>query len=316
MISNPFSAGFLRLTVNDHVSGLRFPLSVWYPTHAVESKRRDGMYDLSAARDADPAPGRFGVVVVSHGSGGSDINHHDWAENLARNGYIVAAPRHLGDGVNFRRGLHNPEQLLQRPRQLRAALDTILGNQVLKDYADHDRIGAFGFSSGGYTILSLLGGRPDYSRWKQSSRAWGAVGVDADSSGGDDVLADEEIDKLLDPRIGAAVLFSPVARWFDLKSLAQVKVPLRVYRAEQESVSPNEENADLVMSLAGGDVETITEPGDHFVFMAPVHPSLQEKFAEFYQDAPGIDRQESHRRIGGEIVDFFQRRLMASHNIS
>ncbi len=309
MTCNPFSAGFLRFSINDQLSDLKISLSVWYPTHTTEAKRRDGIYDLSAARDAAPAPGRFGVIVVSHGSGGSDINHHDWAEELARNGYIVVAPRHLGDGLNFRRGLGNRDQLLQRPRQLRTALDAILEHPVLGAFVDHGRIGALGFSSGGYTILALLGARPDYSRWKQSNQVFDADKPASDGENGDDVLDEEKLNTILDPRIGAAVLLSPVARWLDLRSLSRVKVPLRVYRAERESVSPNEENADLVVSLAGGKVESVTIPGDHFIFMAPVDASLREKYAEFYQDAPGIDRQETHRRIGKEIVDFFQHQL-------
>ncbi|WP_243309951.1 hypothetical protein [Fundidesulfovibrio agrisoli] len=85
-----------------------------------------GPYPMRAARDAPTASGRFPVIVLSHGSGGSELGHRDWAAHLARNGYIVIAPRHLGDSYDAPEGRGSDVQLVGRPWQALAALDAAL----------------------------------------------------------------------------------------------------------------------------------------------------------------------------------------------
>lgn len=307
----PYCAGMLRLSVERKVPNPNLPLTVWYPTREPERRRRDGIFDLSFARDAEPAGEGLGLVALSHGSGGSDINHHDWAETLARHGYVVAAPRHLGDSHDVKAGLGSREQLLERPRQLRDALEAALSHPRLADRIDRRRIGALGFSAGGYTVLTLLGARPDYSRWRQYCQAHPDTSVICPLGGRSDIAdpGDADWEAVADPRIGAAALLAPFALLFDGPSLARVAKPIRVYRAEHESVSLNDWNADAVAAHASGPVEAVAEEGDHYVFLAPVAEAIRDKYPEFYRDAPGIDRPGLHRRIGGELVDFFNRRL-------
>lgn len=49
-------------------------------------------------------PGRYPLILISHGSGGSEYGHRGWAEHLARNGYVVAAPRHWATATTNRTG--------------------------------------------------------------------------------------------------------------------------------------------------------------------------------------------------------------------
>lgn len=307
----PFSAGLMRFAVERKTPAQNIPVSVWYPSNDYEKRRRDGIYDLSAARDGKPARGPFGLIAISHGSGGSDINHHNWAEHLARHGYVVVAPRHVGDSHDVRRGLGSREQLLERPRQLRAAIDAVLTHPVLGACADRRRIGLLGFSAGGYTVLTLLGARPDYSRWSLYCQAHPDPSVlcplGGETAAPDPGDADWEV--VADHRVKAAVLLAPFALLFDAASLARVWVPLRIYRAEDESVSLNEWNADAVAAGVSGPAALLTEPGDHYVFIAPVAEVIKNKYPEFYVDKPGVDRGAVHRKIGGEILEFFDRLL-------
>lgn len=308
--STPYTAGLVRLSVERKSPDPNIPVSVWYPSSEPERRRRDGIYDLLGARDTKPARGPFGLVAISHGSGGSDINHHDWAETLARHGYVVVAPRHIGDSHDVQRGLGSKAQLIDRPRQMRAAIDAVLAHPKLGKLTDHRRMGAIGFSAGGYTVLTLLGARPDYSRWNLYCQAHPSAQELCPSGVSTEVDPGEgEWDTVADRRIKAAVLFAPFALLFDSFSLAKVKTPLRIYRAAEESISLNDWNADAVAANVSGPVELLTEPGDHYVFIAPVTDVIRNKYPEFYQDRPGVDRAALHKRIGKELVSYFDQIL-------
>ncbi len=296
-----------RLSVPRDRPEPNIPASVWYPANEPEQQRRDGIYDLSFARDARPAKGSFGLIVISHGSGGSDVNHHDWAEHLARHGYVVAAPRHVGDSHDVAKGLGSREQLLERPRQMKLLVDAVLTHPLLGPSIDPERLGALGFSAGGYTVLTLLGAVPDYSHWNlycqinPEAELLCPLGTETRPNH----PGDADWPSIRDPRIKAAVLLSPFALLFDDAQLARIATPLRVYRAQDETVTLNEWNADRVIANVSGPVESATKPGGHFVFIAPVGETVAQKYPEFYQDTLGIDRAALHREIAGELVTYF-----------
>lgn len=303
--------GLIRLRAPSPYLRHPVPVTIWYPTAAPEEARREGIYDLSAAYDAPPTPGSYGLVVISHGSGGSDINHHDWAEALARAGYVVAAPRHIGDSHDVNHGIGSREQLLQRPRQLKAALEAALGHETLRECIDPERIGVLGFSAGGYTSMVLLGARPDFSRWGGYCKKHpeSAVVCPIGKTLNLPKPTPEDWDGVYEPRIRAAVLLAPFAMLFDAENIAKIKTSVRLYRAENESIARNPSNADSVAQNLPGHPEVVTVEGDHYVFIAPVEDSLARKYHEFYIDAPGVNRRAIHERLAGEIIDFYDRKL-------
>lgn len=307
----PYRAGMFRKRVAYGSGGRTLPVTFWYPASAEESRRRDGIYDLRAAFDAAPAPGRYGLVVVSHGSGGSDVNHHDWAEALARAGYVVAAPRHVGDSHDVNHGIGSREQLLERPRQLKAALHAALEDDRLGGLIDRDRIGVMGFSAGGYTSLILLGARPDFSRWTDycGLHPEAVVVCPVGKALSLPKPTDEDWRNIREPLLKAAVLLAPFAMLFDRENLGKIGVPVRLYRAEDEAVVGNPANADVVAENLRTPPEAVTVEGGHYVFIAPIEDILAKKYPEFYVDPSGIDRRALHARLAGEIVDFFDRAL-------
>ena len=62
--------GYRRIEVQDTVNGERFPVAIWYPTSAQPSILAFGPYNMRVARAAAPTDDKFGLVVISHGSGG------------------------------------------------------------------------------------------------------------------------------------------------------------------------------------------------------------------------------------------------------
>jgi hypothetical protein len=115
---------------------------------------------------------RWPVLAFSHGYGGSPLSN-DYIEALAvfaSNGYIVFAPFH-GDPRFALLTFDEPGQIASaianferytsmqstRPLAISAALDTLLAHPHWRERIDADRIGGFGASQGGETML-LLGG--------------------------------------------------------------------------------------------------------------------------------------------------------------
>src|SRR4051794_7309591 len=86
--------GYRRIEVQDNVMGERFPVAIWYPTLAQPNMFAFGPYSIRVARAAAPTDGNFGLIVISHGSGGDTLAHRDLAMALASAGYVVAAPMH------------------------------------------------------------------------------------------------------------------------------------------------------------------------------------------------------------------------------
>jgi predicted dienelactone hydrolase len=115
---------------------------------------------------------RYPVVAFSHGYTGSPISS-DYISGLsvfASYGYVVIAPFHgdlrfsdlkiddLGDVIAVALHLSNFTAMQAlRPLSISAALDRVLAHPQWKDHIDAARIGGFGASMGGETMM-LLGG--------------------------------------------------------------------------------------------------------------------------------------------------------------
>jgi predicted dienelactone hydrolase len=115
---------------------------------------------------------RYPVVAFSHGYSGSPLSS-DYISALsvfASYGYVVIAPFHgdvrfsdlkidnLSDAIAVASHLDNFTALQAlRPLSISAALDNVLAHPQWKDHIDATRIGGFGASMGGETMM-LLGG--------------------------------------------------------------------------------------------------------------------------------------------------------------
>ncbi|HEX4886338.1 MAG TPA: hypothetical protein VFX05_19505, partial [Casimicrobiaceae bacterium] len=115
---------------------------------------------------------RWPVVLFSHGYGGSPLStdYLDALAVFASHGYVVVAPFHgdpryallsfddLGQVVasiaNFER---YTAMQATRPLSMSAALDLVLNHPQWRDRVDPDRVGGFGASQGGETLM-LMGG--------------------------------------------------------------------------------------------------------------------------------------------------------------
>lgn len=281
-----------------------FPIAVWYPA--------PGGPGQAPGAGAPILPGRHPLVLFSHGSGGSERNQAGWAEALARQGYIVAAPRHWGDSFDQPDGRGTDVQLVGRAVQASAALDTLLAHPQFGPAIDPARIGMLGFSAGGYTTLLMSGARPDFSRWKQHCQAHAAEDKEFCPPTVWPMLPIITRPHLVLPketRIKAAVVMAPVSVFFDRAGLAGVTIPMRIYAAEDDRVVPNQWNALPLAAALPSPATVNLVPGGHFVFLEPCSPAMLAQWPLLCTDPPGVDRAAIGRRIGAELLDFFGRHL-------
>ena len=93
------SAGFEQFMV-PNPAGAPLEVGIWYPSEAPAVPQRLGLFEQTVAAGGAIAGRDLGLVVMSHGSGGSFEGHYDTALALAEAGFVIAAVTHTGD--NYR----------------------------------------------------------------------------------------------------------------------------------------------------------------------------------------------------------------------
>jgi predicted dienelactone hydrolase len=309
----PFNVGFRQFELNDTITGETYPVAVWFPTRAPAGSTTIGPFVLAATRNAEPADGRFGLILISHGSGGSELNHRDLGSALAKRGYIVAAPRHPRDNFKDHSGRGALEVWVGRPKQLSQVIDRILADEQLGPRVDASRIGTVGHSSGGYTALALAGAPPSMQALLRHCREvpddsgfcayGGESGREAARRGG-------HIPNVADPRVRAVVAMAPHGALFTDAALARIAVPTRIYGARLDEVTAVRFQAARIAKIMAGWADYVELPNaGHYAFIASFPESLRDQVGEAALDPPGFDRDAMHAALNPEIVAFFEQKL-------
>jgi predicted dienelactone hydrolase len=162
-------------------------VAVWYPTNAQPATvNYTPRFAGLLAKDAPAAPvcgGHVPLVVFSHGYTGCGIQSVSLTEELARHGYVVAAPDHADAAICHTapppRGAPKPSAVAQpsifdpsawddssradRRQDVEAVIDALLKNPEFRPILDEHKIGLAGHSLGGYTVVGMAGGWPSWS---------------------------------------------------------------------------------------------------------------------------------------------------------
>ncbi|MGH6911593.1 MAG: alpha/beta hydrolase family protein [Phenylobacterium sp.] len=298
------TVGFQALSVP--VAGDKpLQIGVWYPSQAPEAPVRLGLDSQTVAVGGAISGKRHLLVVMSHGTGGWYGSHDDTARALARAGFVVAAVSHTGDTFDDN---SRATRMAERPRQLSEVIDYMTRDWPGRDAVDPRRIGAFGFSSGGFTTLVAVGGEPDLALIGPHCAEHPAY-YDCNlvrKSG----AAAPEGPWVHDPRIRAAVVAAPALGFtFAPRGLAKVRVPIQLWRAEQDSVLPHPLYAEAVRGLLPRAPDyRVVSGADHFDFLAPCGPGLA-KAAPAICGGKGFDRAAFHAGFNADVVAFFERKL-------
>lgn len=309
-------------------------LTLWYPAEADSPARTMPAGPFATepvAPGAAPAakPQRLPLLLLSHGTGGSAMAMHWLGHVLAARGYLVAALDHHGNSAA--EGPYRLEAFIawwDRPRDLSVALDLLLADPAWGPRIDSARIGALGFSLGGYTVLATLGARLDPHALErflapclnaQSCRlppeaAWRFTDAEVSRLLREDgrlqaSLADAGTD-LRDARIRAGLVLAPVhGALLAQQSLAAIRRPVHLIASEADEQAPPSATArPVAAALPGATLHVLTD-ASHYSFLSPCTPDGRQQAAAICLDPAGQARQALHRQLAAEVLAFFARAL-------
>jgi predicted dienelactone hydrolase len=309
------AVGFQQASIPDP-QGEPLRVDIWYPSDALPAPRALGPFQQNVAAGGAVAGSNLPLVVISHGTGGSAAGHYDTALALAEADFVAAAIEHTGDNWRDRRYSFTRRNFTERPRQLKLAIDYLLTEWSGRDHVAAEKIGGFGHSAGGFTVLVAIGGVPDFllaaSFCKEHEEDWGCVRARAVATGAPAEAASEP-NWTHDRRIKAAVVAATaLGHVFTRAGLAGVTVPVQLWQAENDQIAVQRWSSDVIKANLPSPPETRLVPlASHFAFLAPCSPALAEQVKEICDDPPGFDRTAFHRDFNAAIVAFFRKQLDA-----
>lgn len=255
---------------------------------------------------AKPRP----LIVISHGNGGDFRSHHDTATALARAGFVVVALTHTGDNW---RDQSRATDLVGRTRQLSVVIDYMTRDWSARDGIDADRIGAFGFSAGGFTVLAAAGGDPDLNRLADHCRANpGFYDCQLIGQHVGTMQAGASAPRLPhDARIKALAVAAPALGFtFTKDGLSKVTQPVQLWQAGADQILPAPFYVEPVRdALPVAPEYRRAEGAAHFDFLPPCSPELAAAAPMICTPTPGFDRAAFHETLNREVVDFFKAQL-------
>ena len=283
-------------TLEDSSRDRSIPYEIWFPNVEVEKEK-------------------FPLVILSHGSGGEYSNHTWLIDSLIENGFIVAALNHPMNTArdNTDEGVIS---VWHRPRDISVLLDYLLNDSNWVNVIDENRIGAAGFSSGGYTVLALAGAIYDpelmsaycasLERGKDCELATDSSNVDfRDSSAS---YKDERIKSVFSmaPAVGSAIT---------KESLAEIELPVFIIASkDDELVSPNYGAIRYAENIPRSDLVLLAS-GGHFIFLECNAITTVVDWLNKELDLCGtkfnVDRDEIRKMVSARAVSFFSDNLLA-----
>jgi predicted dienelactone hydrolase len=310
---------------------------IWYPAvvTAVEAKQFIGPKDAPlfeagmAAPDAAlaTAPSKHGwpMVLLSHGSGGSALQMAWLGTALARAGYIAVAVDHPGNNANAKLTPEGMALWWERATDISQVLDEMLADAEFGTKIDQDRIGAAGFSLGGYTVLELAGAQTDVHEMLALCKDNADAGVchvpEMRGMGTPEEILHkvrktsglslaQSGDLFSDDRIGAVFAIAPaLAFTMTEDSLRPLRMPLEMVVGDNDNLAPVKDNAQYVRDEVRGSKLTVLPHVGHYTFLDTCTPDGKKAEERYCEDSREVDRDAVHARVAGMAVGFFGRWL-------
>jgi predicted dienelactone hydrolase len=311
--------------------------SLWYPVdgtvpeapHDIGEPGHPYFVGHPRATDAplSTAHARYPLLLLSHGTGGSAASL-DWlAAALSAHGYIVAGVNHPGN--NALEPVTRDGFILwwERATDVSEVLDSLLADPTLGSHIDASRIGAVGFSLGGYTVLELAGARTDQKQFLDfcASPAADAIcnppemkrvpgGVQMSDPLSPEALASmaRSGDSYRDPRIKAVFAIAPaLGEAFNQASFADVHVLVSLMAGTEDEVAPVQTNIHRIAGLLPNATVKMVPGAGHYTFLDTCLPGMADRMTLRCNDGPGVDRDAVHAQTVAQALAFFGNTLPA-----
>ena len=301
------AAGFQQGVAADQ-GGKPLVLGIWYPSQTTAKLVSMGPTTMTVAINAPVNGKALPMIVMSHGTGGSYLGHFDTAIALADAGFVVVAMNHTGDNYADK---SRSVDIMDRPRQVSRVIDHMLSTWEGRAAIDPQRVGMFGFSSGGFTTLAIIGGVPDFTKIGPMCRQYpGDFACQLAAKSGNAVVPPVTI-AVVDARIRAAVVAAPALGFtFSPDGLKNVKVPVQLWRAENDVIVPHPRYAEAVrLALSATPDYHVVANAGHYDFLAPCSDALASIAPAICTSSAGFDRAAFHVGFDSEVVKFFEKTL-------
>ena len=278
------------------------PFEVWYPIASSEAVT-PSVYELlpgtgftaANAFDAPPMPGKYPLVIFSHGRTGTRIAYTLLCEAMAALGTVVVSADHPGDTLidwALEAASDDETNEMSRVADARLMLDAAFGTipgmpDEVRAVTDASRVAIGGHSYGGYTALAIAAG----------------------AHGG------------TDDRVTAAFGLQAYTRALTAADLARIAVPVLISAASRDATTPPSLDADRPWSLISTPDTWRVDVGDAahqacsdvglYAELAPQVPDLPETLRVYLEETAAETRAEGMRgwresvRLQAQIVGTF-----------
>lgn len=274
---------------------------IWYPTLNPDGAKEAITYSLGlpesvppflntqegrAILDAEPnvAGGPYPLVVSSHGLGGTYVINNYLHEQLASHGFVVMAFYHPGSNLLDSMAAQTEEQqdaywesnidnLVLRPMDITYMIDhaeaLTATASPFAELIDMEHVGVIGYSYGGYTALTVAGGRLDIGSLAEycASGTYTSMLVTQLCNRHGTDLAEKEADLIAlanidvepgelwpfigDSRIDTAVALAPPVGFFGQEGLTAITVPTMIIAGTGDTTVTYEYNAPPAYAALG-----------------------------------------------------------------
>nr|WP_294948230.1 hypothetical protein [uncultured Mucilaginibacter sp.] len=311
--------GQRTLKFNDTARQRPLVTEVWYPTEDTRQPFVIPHYPfvhISTIRDAKLPEDKHPLIMISHGTGGGRITMEWLADALVQKGFVVAAVDHWGNTYDNKIAI-NFVTPWQRPQDISFVLTGLLADKDLSKMIDANRIGAAGFSIGGYTVIALAGGKLDLNALnKFIETPEGVKEITLPefpnlTSQIDEKAVEQSFRNspdLQDKRIKAFFAMCPaVGQGFVNKAqLARVTAPIYIVGSQSDSITPVKTNAMVYHRLIPKS-KLLLIPGKtgHYVFLNEASDEMKPTGGVYFNDDATVDRKAIHNQVGDLAVKFF-----------
>ena len=314
---------------------------VWYPAsvHATETQQwaGDPAHPFAnagmAARDAELAatPKKFPLILLSHGTGGSARMLAWLGTELAAHGYIAVAVNHPGNNGTEAYTVQGFTLWWKRPTDLSRVLDGMLADATFGDRIDASRVGAAGFSIGGYTVMEIAGGRGEMGNLDEIKKRCSAPDTtdphcasppefpglvqkalklyDTDPSYA--AALKQSNSPRRDPRVRAVFAIAPGnGQNFSSDALSKISIPVEIVAGASDTNVPPDDNARYYAAhIPNAKLKIYPGAVAHYTFLDTCSEFGKKEEPQICIDGPGVQRDTIHAEASRDAIEFFDRTL-------
>jgi predicted dienelactone hydrolase len=297
-------------------------IEIWYPTTDTlksTDKHFSPFLRQPTVHNARLPANKLPLIMLSHGTGGGRLTLEWLAQALANSGCIVAAVDHYGNTYDHKIPLEFVKPW-ERPLDISFALTSLLNNPEIGPLIDQQKIGAAGFSFGGYTMIALAGAKLDFEQARNYYKTTGRKELEIPEFPGlvkllDDstlIAGSKHVPPLKDNRIKAFFSISPALGFGFIRKeqVADIKGALYIVGSQSDSIAPVKTNARHYHQLISKSKYTEL-PGKvgHYVMLGEAIDAVKKEAPIYFTDDPSVNRHAIHLQVDSLAVAFFRKEL-------